>query len=143
MSLLSRVWCLRAITIREFTLEELLAAKNEKSIAHNHSKGVYLFFIYIQNPKTVNPLCQRSIIQCFKCQDRTLYFHCILIFIFIFLLILNPSELLLLCNFRFCDQERTQSLIACSFFQPIPFRTKRVCFQLNFEVLTFQSLVIS
>ena len=81
MILLSRVWCLRAITIREFTLEELLAAKNEKSIAHNHSKGVYLFFIYIQNPKTVNPLCQRSIIQCFKCQDRTLHFHCILYYL--------------------------------------------------------------
>ena len=30
---------------------------------------------------TVNPLCQRSIIQCFKCQDRTLYFHCILYYI--------------------------------------------------------------
>ena len=83
MILLSRVWCLRAITIREFTLEELLAAKNEKSIAHNHSKGVYLFFIYIQNPKTVNPLCQRSIIQCFKCQDRTLHFHCILYYLLV------------------------------------------------------------
>ena len=30
---------------------------------------------------TVNPLCQRSIIQCFKCQDRTLDYHCILYFI--------------------------------------------------------------
>ena len=30
---------------------------------------------------SVIPLCQRSIIQCFKCQDRTLYFHCILYFI--------------------------------------------------------------
>ena len=74
MILLSRVWCLRAITIREFTLEELLAAKNAKSIAHNHSKGVYLFFIYIQNPKTVNPLCQRSFNASFKCASA-LSFH--------------------------------------------------------------------
>ena len=35
---------------------------------------------------TVNPLCQRSIIQCFKCQDRTLYFHCILYYILFSLL---------------------------------------------------------
>ena len=35
---------------------------------------------------TVNPLCQRSIIQCFKCQDRTLHFHCILYFILFSLL---------------------------------------------------------
>ena len=34
---------------------------------------------------TVIPLCQRSIIQCFKCQDRTLYFHCILYYsLFVF-----------------------------------------------------------
>ena len=32
---------------------------------------------------SVIPLCQRSIIQCFKCQDRTLHFHCILYYIFI------------------------------------------------------------
>ena len=32
---------------------------------------------------TVNPLCQRSIIQCFKCQDRTLYFHCILYYLLV------------------------------------------------------------
>ena len=35
---------------------------------------------------TVNPLCQRSIIQCFKCQDRTLDYHCILYYILFSLL---------------------------------------------------------
>ena len=34
----------------------------------------------------VIPLCQRSIIQCIKCQDRTLYFHCILYYILFSLL---------------------------------------------------------
>ena len=31
----------------------------------------------------VIPLCQRSIIQSFKCQDRTLYFHCILCYLLV------------------------------------------------------------
>ena len=35
---------------------------------------------------SVIPLCQRSIIQCFKCQDRTLHFHCILYYILFSLL---------------------------------------------------------
>ena len=32
---------------------------------------------------SVIPLCQRSIIPSFKCQDRTLYFHCILYYLLV------------------------------------------------------------